>query len=205
MPEYQRDRGTAHARRALDVMDQEGEAATLAYVALHAEHPSGPLAPTSGKFFDDDSAVSYDAQDNQYYFSWRNPHGGSSRPRQQDTPPVWPPAPPGSQPMFKWPNSEGVRHELLMSLERAAAEAAGEAWRNEGNEPMLYDYQSHQLAPGLLQAVDQAVADFKESDLLFQLMDEACRSAAADALQALPDEQKQALRQRIQELHDDAG
>ena len=42
----------------------------------------------------------------------------------------------------------------------------------------------------------------QESDLLFQLMDEACRSAATDALQALPDEQKQALQQRIQELHD---
>lgn len=98
-----------------------------------------------------------------------------------------------------------MRHELLMSLERAAAEAAGEAWRNEGNEPMLRDCQSHQLAPDLLQAVDQAVTDFKESGLLFQLMDEACRSAANDALQALPDEQKQALQQRIKELHDAAG
>ena len=105
------------------------------------------------------------------------------------------PQPPQPQPLYAWPNEVSIAINLTEKLQRSVLEETGEKLRN--SESVMQLDEIYRLAPDLEQGVRNAMNDREKRDYEYEFLDEQESEYAEFALEELPAEQVNRLKEEI--------
>ena len=99
---------------------------------------------------------------------------------------------PDQEPIYDWPDKIDVHEKAMKIISEEAHDSLGLEWQTT-DVPKLDQSVSPAHAPGLGDALREAAETYYPSDLLANLLDQEMRDLARNALEDLPEGQREAL------------
>ena len=178
------------ARTALDLYDQLGEAAMIAFLTENRDPvPQKPDEAHSWAnrvfLLKDGSEVRLTSQTTYAVGTGADPQ--DTRPATLATP--LNPSPPAEPvPMLTWPNSESLWFEIMQLAHDAAEQQLGlEPREKRWEDPLFPQTESFTIAPGMNEAILTTIQYYDLPDLLLSILDREIRINAQFATEEMPD------------------